>query len=101
MKGGSGMFRVLKFGLEVTDFAVARMPEGAKILSVAESGMLEGVLQMWALVDPDAPMEDRRFRVVGAGHPFPDADECRFVGTVRTLRGFVWHVFEAEAGEAA
>ena len=95
------MFRVLKFGLEVTDFAVARMPEGAKVLSVAERGEFGNRLDVWALVDPDAPMRERRFRVVGTGHPFPDADECRFVGTVRTLRGFVWHVFEAEAGEAA
>jgi len=94
------MFSVWKFELGVTDFAVVRMPEGAKVLSMAESGTFKDRLLMWALVDPDAPMQGRGFRVVGTGHPFPDADECRFVATVPTDVGLVWHVFEAEAGVA-
>ena len=100
MKGESGMFHVWKFDLKVTDFVVLQMPEGAKVLSVAERGEFGNRLDVWALVDPDAPMRERRFRVVGTGHPFPDAEECRFVGTVQTRVGLVWHLFES-VGEAA
>ena len=101
MKGGSGMFSVWKFELVAADSPVVRMPEGAKVLSVAESGASGYRLLMWALVDPDAPMRDRRFRVLGTGHPFPDAEECRFVGTVQTHVGLVWHLFEVLEGVAA
>lgn len=94
------MFSVWKFELAVEDYPVIKMPVGAKVLSVAERGEFGNRLDVWALVDPDAPMQDRRFRVVGTGHPFPDADECRFVGTVQTRVGLVWHLFEAEAGVA-
>lgn len=100
MKGGSGMFHVWKFDLKVTDFVVLQLPEGAKVLSVAERGEFGNRLDVWALVDTDAPMRERRFRVVGTGDPFPDAAACRFVGTVKTRIGLVWHVFEAEAGVA-
>lgn len=100
MKGGSGMFQVWKFDLKVTDFAVVKMPEGAKVLSAAERGEFGNRLDVWALVDTEAPMRDRLFRVVGTGHPFPDAEDCRFVATVHTRVGLVWHLFEAEAAVA-
>ena len=94
------MFSVWKFELVAADSPVVRMPEGAEVLSVAERGEFGNRLDMWALVDTDAPLQDRRFRVVGAGHSFSDAEDCRFVATVQTDVGLVWHVFEAEAGVA-
>ena len=94
------MFHVWKFELAAAESPVVQLPEGAKVLSVAERGEFGNRLSVWALVDTEAPVQDRRFRVVGTGHPFPDAEECRFVGTVQTRVGLVWHVFEAEAGVA-
>lgn len=70
----------------------AYMPEGATILHVAVQG---GVPCFWALVDPEAPTEPRRFRVVGTGHPIDDVDVLTFVGTfLLDVEGLVFHVFE-------
>lgn len=90
------MFQVWKFELVVAEAPVVQLPEGAKVLSVAERGDSGSGLEVWALVNTEAPMRKRRLRVVGTGHPFPDAEECRFVGTVKTRVGLVWHLFEVE-----
>lgn len=50
--------------------AVLAMPQGARILSVAAQ---RGQPHIWALVDPQAPTETRRFRTVATGEQFcPD-----------------------------
>ena len=58
---------------------------------------------LWALVNPDAPMETRTFRVVGTGHDIPPdgADYLWYhVGTFQMHGGyFVGHLFEQEAVE--
>ena len=69
--------------LDVTDCPEVAMPAGAPDL-----------LDMWALVDPVAPLVPRPFRVVGTGNPVP-TDCGRFVGTVPVLDGrLIFHVFE-------
>ncbi len=50
---------------------------------------------MWALVDPDAPKENRNFRFVGTGHPIKQADKMKFCGTIFIRGGgLVFHIFE-------
>jgi hypothetical protein len=53
---------------------------------------------MWVLVDPDAPLGTRRFRVFGTGQPIDLADEDEYLGWayIGTFQSppFVWHVFE-------
>lgn len=66
------------------------MPTGATVLHV---GIQRRIITLWALVDPDANPSIRHFAVVGTGHPAPDADEGRYIGTV-SEGPFVWHVFE-------
>ena len=72
---------------------VIEMPEGAEILSVQTQ---HDQPCLWALVDPDAPMERRTFNVVGTGIPFEG--DGQFLGTFQLLGGgFIGHVFEPPA----
>lgn len=96
--------RVDRYPLPIVDEQVVSMPEGATILSVArregQRNVVVGVgshepVEMWALVDPDAPSRDRRIRIAGTGHPLPEADSLVHLGTVQIAQGqLVFHVFE-------
>lgn len=66
------------------------LPEGATVLRV---GMQNGMLSMWALVDPfNETMVTRQFVVVGTGWDVPDS----VIGHIGTVDDppYVWHVFE-------
>lgn len=101
---------VYRYPLAVTDRQVISMPEGATILKVARRdghtvvlgvGAHEAV-ELWALVDPDAPMRERVIRAAGTGHPMPDAAELTYLDTVQVRNGqLVFHFFESSepAGE--
>ena len=70
------------------------MPRGAKILSVQVQG---GLPCIWAEVEPKAKLEQRRFLIVGTGHPIEPTGHVEYQRTyVATfqLEGFVWHLFE-------
>lgn len=83
---------VWKYDLPVDDDVDLEMPAGATILAVQTQG---GAPRLWALVDPLAPKETRRFRVAGTGHAILDADRLTYVGTFQLVAGaFVGHVFE-------
>lgn len=70
-----------------------RMPIGARPLTVQVQGP---DVQMWALVDPDAPAESREFVVVGTGFE-PMTDVGQHVGTFQLHGGaLVFHVFEVK-----
>lgn len=94
---------VYRYPLQIVDEQVVPMPRGAEILTVAKregSQVMFGVgsheaVEMWALVNPDEPMEDRRIRVAGTGHLLPDVDTLQFLGSVQIAAGqLVFHVFE-------
>ena len=81
---------VWKFPLQIDDVQGVLMPSGAKILYVA---VQDGVLCLWALVDPDAAKTIRTFLIVGTGHPAPT--DAEHVGSGISHGGnLVWHVFE-------
>lgn len=89
------MRSIYRYELRITDRASVGMPAGAKVLPHPPSRWDVDGVEIWAEVDPDAPLEPREFRIVGTGHPIPD-DCGRFVGTVWTHAGrYVWHIFEA------
>jgi hypothetical protein len=83
--------RVFKYAAPLDDTFEVRLPVGAQILSVGEQGV---GLYFWALVNPDADMQTRRFHWRRTGH---QADGVgRFVGTVLVQGGArVFHLFEA------
>jgi len=84
------MKTIWKFEVEITDEPRVQIPSGAQILHVEPASA--GSLNIWALVDTSQPTEWRRLRIVGTGHPIPDADELDHVGTV-SAAPFVWHLF--------
>lgn len=82
---------IWKYMVEVADQFEIEMPEGARVLCVQ---VQHDHPQIWAMVDPDAPMVTRRFRVVGTGHGI-EAPIGPYVGTFQLYGGsFVGHLFE-------
>lgn len=80
---------------EITDSfeTIKFLPENAVILSL---GMQGESIVFWALVDDSRSLEERRFRIFGTGWTIgvERLDKLKFVGTVQTPTGLVWHVFE-------
>lgn len=81
---------IWKFEVPLVDGFSIRMPEKAELLHFA---MQEDVPTLWALVDPEAPIENRRFALFGTGQEYSYFDLVRYVGTIQE-REFVWHLFE-------
>jgi hypothetical protein len=83
---------VWKFRLNIDDRSELQMPVGAKVLHIAEQ---QGVARLWALVDPDAPLEFRKFRLAGTGHPIQNGFALKHHGSF-LMRGdkLVFHLFE-------
>lgn len=74
-----------------------RLPKHAKVLSVGEQGYFSiglNHLVMWVKVNVEHKPKTRYFQVVGRGQSMPESKETSFVGTVQSVTGFVWHVFE-------
>lgn len=69
-----------------------QMPRGARVLSAQAQ---HGKPVIWAVVDPEEPMEARRFAVITTGGMEPPlTGVADFVGTVQLAEGqFVIHVF--------
>lgn len=93
------MKSIYKYVLNIEDEPVVLMPAGAEVLSV-NTQLVRGfeTLCIWALVDPTAPEEGRRFRIYGTGHPVEEADlaNSKFIGTTSMRRSaLIWHIFEA------
>lgn len=84
------MKTIHKYPIQLTDAQWVKMPAQAEILSV---GMQNGVMCLWAIVDPVFNTRDDKYIcIVGTGNPF-DGVYKKFIGTVFD-RDFVWHVFE-------
>lgn len=64
------------------------MPWGSTVVQV---GIQDGLYCVWAMVDTDAPLEERRFFVVGTGHELHY--NMVHVGTVFE-NPYVWHIME-------
>ena len=80
---------IWKFPLNLTDIQDVLLPIGAQILSVAEQN---GVICLWAVVDPEAEDGTRLIEIHGTGNDFGPGNRL-FLGTV-VMNAFVWHVFE-------
>ncbi len=91
---------VWKFALPEHGSGIVPMPKGAQILSWGHQP--HAGLQVWALVDPDAPKVGRRLFVLGTGHvvDFGDVElPMTFVGTLQSPGGLVFHLWDC--GESA
>lgn len=84
------MKTIWKYSFNGTGAQLFLMPSGATILSLQ---VQHGILCMWALVNTEAPLETREFRVFGTGHQISE-DILTFVGTFQVNEVLVFHVFE-------
>jgi hypothetical protein len=90
---------IWKFPMPVQDIVEIALPTGARILTVQAQGP-DKSLVLWAIVCPDAPLETRRFAVIGTGYLYPQLTYLQYVATVQQ-HVFVWHVFETSQHEDA
>src|SRR5712672_2655141 len=85
---------IWKFPLLIMDAQNVMVPDGARCLTVQMHG---GLLCLWAIVNPKAPLRPLEIRVYGTGNHMPDdGDRCEYVGTGQQGSDWgtlVWHVF--------
>lgn len=82
-----------KFPLELTDLQVVKMPNGARILTVQ---VQHDVPCLWALVDPEKTLVNRRIRIWATGQPILE-DFGVYLGTIQLRDGsLVFHVCELQ-----
>ena len=81
---------IWKYSLEVKDVQKIEMPKGARLLSVAAQ---HGAPQLWAEIDPSAPMGEAEIVTIGTGF-FIDPTGLDFIGSYQLYGGsFVGHVY--------
>jgi len=87
------MLKVFKYDISINDYFTVNLPKGAQVLKVE---FQYNKPQLWALVDPDAPTEERTFRFAGTGHSINDAPEqLKFINTFQMKNGaLIFHIFE-------
>ena len=80
---------IWKYQIDSSDCKI-EMPEGAKILSLQVQG---GVPCIWVRVNPDKPIEIRRFITYVTGSSDDIDPYSRYIGTYQ-IQWFVGHIFE-------
>ena len=84
---------IYKYEVQVEDRFSLRMDANAKILALQ---LQRGVPQVWVLVDPEGPVQERTFRVIGTGQPF-DVAGLEYVATFQPNSLLVFHLFEEKS----
>ena len=86
---------IWKFPLDLKDVNHIYMPKDAKILSVQ---VQRGIPCVWAMVNPDAPVETRAFLTIGTGAKMPIGTKLTYISTYQYERDgvLVFHIFEEE-----
>ncbi len=91
---GDASYTVWKYPLEMSRHVQSvMMPWGSFPVHVAAQ---DGVVTVWAWVDPHAPVVQRRMVIVGTGCIAPSPRESIYLGAAIHY-GYVWHVFEQVA----
>jgi len=82
--------KIYKYPIPVNDEIVIKMPMSAKVLTVQ---MQKSEPYIWALVNPDEEMVERRFYLYGTGMTITHSES--YIGTFQMLNGgLVFHLFE-------
>ena len=85
---------IWKFPIPISDNFVVEMPAGATILTVQVQAKKPFI---WAVVDPEKPIEQRRFALRGTGHWLHPAG-WNYVGSFQMNDGvIVFHLFAGES----
>ena len=86
--------KVYKYALNPAALIVINLPKGAKPLYASQQHGKN--IYLWALVDPDAPLEKRYFRIIVTGYEIAEPPErLKFINTFFKNDGdYVFHLFE-------
>lgn len=87
------MRTVFKYSIAIEDgWQDIPLPESAAIVHFDyQADAPLNTLRFWAEVNTNAPIEERKFAIVGTGHPIPDGG----VYMATCMAGsFVWHLYE-------
>jgi len=87
---------IWKYIIETNDdIQNIKMPSGANILHVDMQGP---TICMWALVNKNALLESRYFKIHGTGHPVNERIKEHLGTVIEKIEGItgslVWHIFE-------
>jgi len=86
------MRTIYKYEIEITDRFTIDMPRNATPFACQ---VQQGKPQMWAIVNPEAPIVPKHFRLIGTGHPILNPNDLRYIGTFPMSEvKLVWHLFE-------
>jgi hypothetical protein len=89
---------VWKFQIPMPDEngrSFVEIPEGSELLSV---GIQDDRLVLWALTDSLSAPHIHRILVANTGMSIAEfPSTARFLGTVTTSNGIVWHVWDGDA----
>lgn len=89
------MHTIWKFSIPQLDCFKLELPKRARFLDVQ---VQNGKPQAWFLLDPNAEKVERRFVISGTGHPIPEAEMLKHLGTFQLFTGeLVVHLFEYDA----
>jgi hypothetical protein len=91
------MRAVWKFKLERPNedgFCFISVPPGSEPVSV---GLQDSEIVVWCMVDPHNNIRDEEITlfVTNTGSHFDEKPLGRFLGTVTSLSGIVWHIYKA------
>ncbi len=89
--GDPAVTTIWKFQLDIMDEQTVMMPKGAVIIRVDSPSAT--TLNLWAIINREAPTEGRLIHVYGTGSDIPYAERLEYLGTT-TPYPLVWHVFE-------
>lgn len=88
------MLTVYKYQVRHGVVAMA-LPQGAKVLCARSQNE---TIQLWALVDTNAPLENRCFLVVQTSENISiETEKLIYIGTVELDGWWIGHVFEVKA----
>ncbi len=86
------MKTIHKYSLDTTykDNIVVMMPRVAHIVMVGSQGSQPF---LWAIVDTESPLFERRFRLIATGQPIPGGYD-HIASFTRNNGESTWHLFE-------
>ena len=86
--------KIFKYTFNMAGEQDIPMHKGAHVLTVQ---VQNGIPCLWAIVDPEQPIENRTFRIFGTGHEMDiDIPHSHYIGSFQLAGGdFIGHLFEA------
>ena len=92
------MRTIYRYDLELQHEQLITLPRNAEILTVDRQTRLPLGLSLWALINTDEPVVDRKIILVGTGTEDPNEAfggvDAKFIATFQEPSGFVWHFFD-------